>query len=102
MANKSLTRKTARELAAMIKSRAVSPVEVLDAHLAVVARVNPRLNAIVTLAAEQARQQAQAVEAAVMRGDALGPLAGLPIAIKDLTLTAGIRTTYGSTLYRDH
>ena len=51
----SLTRKSARELATMIASRAVSPVEVLDAHLAVIARVNPKLNAIVTLVADQAR-----------------------------------------------
>src|SRR5262249_27158083 len=77
MANKSWTRKTARELAAMIKSRAVSPVEVLDAHLAAIARVNPKLNAIVTLAAEQAKEHARAVEAAVMRGERLGALAGL-------------------------
>jgi Asp-tRNA(Asn)/Glu-tRNA(Gln) amidotransferase A subunit family amidase len=96
MADKSLTRKTARELAAMIKSRAVSPVEVLNAHLAVIARVNPKLNAIVTLAAEQANERARAVEAAVMRGERLGALAGLPVAIKDVTPTAGIRTTFGS------
>src|SRR6516225_8737778 len=89
MADKSLTRKTARELAAMIKSRAASPVEVLDAHLAVIARVNPKLNAIVTLAAEQAREHARAVEAAVMRGERLGTLAGLPVAIKDVTRSAG-------------
>ena len=102
MADESLTRKTARELAAMIKARAVSPVEVLDAHLAVIARVNPKLNAIVTLAAEQAKEQARAVEAAVMRGERLGALAGLPVAIKDVTPTAGIRTTFGSPLYKDH
>src|SRR6516165_11831190 len=82
MADKSLTRKTARELAAMIKARAVSPVEVLDAHLAVIARVNPKLNAIVTLAAEQANDNARAVEAAAMRGERLGALAGLPVAIR--------------------
>src|SRR5262249_11596166 len=102
MADKSLTRKTARELAAMIKSRAASPVEVLDAHLAVIARVNPKLNAIGTLAAEQAREHARAVEAAVMRGERLGTLAGGPVAIKDVTPTAGIRTTFGSPLYKDH
>lgn len=102
MTNESLARKSARELAAMIASRAASPVEVLDAHLAAIARVNPRLNAIVTLVADQAREQARAVEAAVMRGEKLGALAGLPVAIKDVTLTAGIRTTFGSPLYRDH
>ena len=69
MADEGLTRRSARELAAMIKSRAVSPLEVLDAHLAVIARVNPKLNAIVTLAADHARAQAQATESAVMRGD---------------------------------
>jgi amidase len=101
-AEESLARKSARELSALIASRAASPVEVLDAHLAVIARVNPKLNAIVTLAADAARKQAQAIETAVMRGEPAGPLAGLPIGIKDITLTAGIRTTYGSPLYRDH
>src|ERR1700736_3044309 len=96
-----LTRKSARELAALIRARKVSPVEVLDAHLAVIARVNPKLNAIVTLAAEQARAAAQAAEAAVASGAKLGPLHGLPVAIKDVTLTAGIRTTFASHLYKD-
>src|SRR5262249_41607275 len=63
---------------------------------------NPKLNAIVTLAAEQAKEHARAVEAAVMRGERLGALAGLPVAIKDVTPTAGIRTTFGSPLYKDH
>ena len=69
MADEGLTRKSARELAAMIRSRAVSPLEVLDAHLAVIARVNPKLNAVVTLAEETARTDAKAVEAATMRGE---------------------------------
>jgi amidase len=102
MADESLTRRTAHELAAMIKSRVVSPVEVLEAHLAAIARVNPKLNAIVTLAADRAKEHARAVETAVMRGDRLGVLAGLPIAIKDITPTAGIRTTFGSPLYKDY
>ena len=55
MADRSLTRKTARELASLIRNRAVSPVEVLDAHLVEIERLNPKLNAIVTLAADQAR-----------------------------------------------
>jgi amidase len=102
MAEDNLTRKPARELAALIASRALSPVEVLDAHLAVIEGVNPRLNAIVTLAADQAREAAKAAEAAVMRGDAVQSLHGLPIGIKDVTETAGIRTTYGSPHYRDN
>src|SRR3984893_5659822 len=98
----SLSRKTAVELASMIATRTVSPVEVLDAHLATIARVNPKLNAIVTLVADAARALAKDAETAVMRGDTLGTLHGLPVAIKDVTPTAGIRTTYGSPLFKDN
>jgi amidase len=102
MSDETLTRKSATELANLIKARAVSPVEVLDAHLATIERVNPKLNAIVTLAADTARAAAREAEAAVMRGEPTGPLHGLPVAIKDVTTTAGIRTTFGSPLYKDH
>jgi amidase len=102
MADETLTRKSARELASLIRTGAVSPVEVLDAHLAVIERLNPKLNAIVTLAADQARTAARVAEDAVMRGVPLGPLHGLAIGIKDITVTAGIRTTFGSPLYKDH
>src|SRR4051794_16823422 len=97
-----LTRKSACDLAALIASKSVSPVEVLDAHLATIERVNPKLNAIVTLAADAARASAKAAEAAVTRGDALGALHGLPVVIKDITPTAGIRTTFGSPLLKDY
>lgn len=97
-----LSRKSACELAALIASRAVSPVEVLDAHLAVIGRINPKLNAIVTLVADSAKVLAKKAEAAVLRGDPLGALHGLPVAIKDITPTAGIRTTYGSPRFKDH
>jgi amidase len=96
-----LTRKSATELAALIKSRALSPVELLNASLATIARVNPKLNAIVTLAADQARDAARQAEAAVMRGDDVGVLHGLPIGVKDVTRTGGIRTTFGSPLFKD-
>jgi Asp-tRNA(Asn)/Glu-tRNA(Gln) amidotransferase A subunit family amidase len=96
-----LTRKSAVDLAALMRSRAVSPVEVLDAHLAAIARINPKLNAIVTLAAESARAAARRAEAAIMAGEPLGPLHGLPIGVKDVTHTAGIRTTFGSPLFKD-
>lgn len=102
MADLSLTRKSARDLAALIRDRTVSPVEVLDAHLAAIERINPRLNAIVTLACEQARDAASAAENAVMRNESLGALHGIPVAIKDITPTAGIRTTYGSPLYSEN
>jgi amidase len=101
-ADASLARKSARELVTLIASRQASPVEVLDAHLATIARINPQLNAIVTLVAEEAKKQAQAVEAALLRGERIGLLGGLPIGVKDITPTAGIRTTYGSPLYKDN
>ena len=95
-----LARQPVRELAWLIRTRAVSPVEVLDAHLKVIERLNPKLNAIVTLAADQARDAARRAESAVMKGEPLGPLHGLPVAIKDVTPTAGIRTTFASPLSR--
>jgi amidase len=100
--DRGLVDQTALALRDLIASKAVSPVEVLDAHVSVIARLNPTLNAIVTLAEEQARAAAAEAERAVMQGDALGPLHGLPLVVKDITETAGIRTTYASPLYRDH
>ncbi len=102
MADVSLTRKSARELARLIRAGSVSPVEVLEAHLAVIDEINPQLNAIVTLAAEQAREAARTAEIAVAQGAPLGALHGLPVAIKDVTPTAGIRTTFASSLFKDH
>ena len=101
-AGAALVRKSARELARLIAARAVSPVEVLDAYLAVIATLNPKLNAIVTLAADQAHDTAKRAENAVMKGEPLGPLHGLPIGVKDVTPTAGIRTTFASPLFKDY
>lgn len=92
---------SARELARRIQAREVSAVEVLDAHLEQIGRVDPFVNAIVTLLPERARAQAEAADAALARGEDVGPLHGLPIAHKDTTDTKGIRTTYGSPIYRD-
>ena len=102
MADKNLLRMSARELARLIASRAVSPVEVLDAYLAAIEALNPQINAVVTLAAEQARDAARRAEEAVMKGEALGAFHGVPIGVKDITPTAGIRTTYASPLYKDY
>jgi amidase len=102
MADLSLTRRSARDLARLIREKAVSPVEVLDAHIAAIEAINPKLNAVVTLAAEQARDAARQAEAAVMNSAPLGALHGLPVAIKDITPTAGIRTTFASALYKDY
>jgi amidase len=102
MSDKTLVRQSARELARLIRTRAVSPLDVLDAHLDVIAALNPKLNAVVTLAADQARENARRAEAAVMKGETLGALHGLPIAVKDVTPTAGIRTTFASPLFKDY
>ncbi len=93
---------TATELAAQIRARTVSVTEVVEAHLAQIDRVNPKVNAIVTLTAERALDDARAKDAALARGETPGPLFGLPIAHKDLVDTRGIRTTRGSPIYRDH
>jgi len=84
-------------LAAQIAARRVSPVEVLQAHLDRIREINPQLNAIVTLAPD-VMQRAKEAEAAVTRGDALGPLHGVPVTVKDTIETAGLRTTSGSAM----
>ena len=90
---------TATELRRLIVRREASCREVLDAHIARIEAVNPGLNAIVTTTFDQARQQADEMD---RKGDIQGPLAGLPIAHKDLVATKDIRTTYGSPLYANH
>ena len=93
---------SAVELARRLRARELSARELLDAYLDRIHRVNPVLNAIVTLAEERAAAQAAAADEALARGGPVGPLHGLPIAVKDLVDTAGIRTTYGSPLFADH
>ena len=93
---------SAAELASLIRNREVSPVEVMRATLARIEASQPILNAFITVAAEQAMEAARAAEAAVMCGAPLGPLHGVPLAVKDLVPTAGIRTTWGSLIFKDH
>ena len=93
---------TAVELAARIRRKQVSAREVMAAHLARIERVNPKINAIVTLVAERAMADAAQADEQQARGAPLGPLHGLPVAHKDLVDTAGIRTTRGSPFYRDN
>jgi len=83
----------------MIRRRTLSPVEIMDAVLARIEALNPRLNAYLTVDAEGAREQAKAAEAVVMRGETLKPLHGLPVSIKDLEPSAGLRCTYGSKFF---
>ncbi|MDA0635196.1 amidase [Nonomuraea sp. MCN248] len=89
---------SATELSRLIRTRQVSAVEVLQAHLDRIEQVNPKVNAVVTIVAEQAMDAAKAADAV----EPVGPLHGVPVAHKDLTDTAGIRTTYGSPLFADH
>src|SRR5216117_819975 len=103
MADVNLSWLPATELAALIRRKKVSPVEVVDAVLDRVARINPRLNAFVTLTEEPARRDAKAAERAVGKRSAkLGPLHGVPFSVKDLVITRGVRTTFGTPLYRDN
>jgi Asp-tRNA(Asn)/Glu-tRNA(Gln) amidotransferase A subunit family amidase len=92
----------ATELRRLIGRKAISPVELLGSCLERIEAVNPTLNAMTAMCVERARAEAEAAEAAVRAGDALGPLHGLPIGIKDLQLTEGLRTTFGSPLFADH
>ncbi len=92
---------SAVEMARLIRQRKLSARETVDAHLAQIERENPRVNAIVTLAADAARKRALEADEAQARGLPPGPLHGLPTAHKDLQLTKGIRTTFGSRIFQD-
>ena len=93
---------TAKELSRRIRDKDVSALEVMEAHLAQIDRVNPKVNAIVTYLPERGLQGAKAADEALARGDKVGRLHGLPIAHKDLVSTRGIRTTYGSPIFEDN
>jgi amidase len=93
---------SAVEMARLIRAKKLSAREALAAHLTQIERVNPRVNAIVTLVAEMAGAAAAAADETQARGETLGALHGLPVAHKDLFETRGIRTTFGSPLYKDN
>ncbi|MGZ8212672.1 MAG: amidase [Burkholderiales bacterium] len=99
--NEELLKQTAVELRRRIGAKEVSPVELLEACIDRIERINPAVNAVTAVCYERAREEAKAAEQAVMRGEALGLLHGLPSGIKDLDETGGLLTTYGSPLYRD-
>jgi hypothetical protein len=91
---------SATEMARLIRRKALSTREVLDAHLRQIERLNPKINAIVTLVEDQARKRAAQLDEEIVHGRLAGVLHGLPIAHKDITDTKGIRTTYGSPILR--
>jgi aspartyl-tRNA(Asn)/glutamyl-tRNA(Gln) amidotransferase subunit A len=92
----------AADLAGMIARRQISPVEIVNATLDRIARSQPTINAFITVCADEARAAAREAEAAVMRGDRLGPLHGVPFAVKDLVNTEGVRTTFASVALADN
>ncbi|MGH6943185.1 MAG: amidase [Geminicoccaceae bacterium] len=92
---------SAIELRRLIGAKRVSPVELLASCRARIERINPAVNAFVTFAWERAEAEARAAEGAVVAGEGLGPLHGLPIGIKDLALSGGVRTTFGSPQFAD-
>jgi amidase len=94
--------KSAVELARLMRSRELSASDVLDAHLRQIERVNPKVNAIVTLVADRAREEAARADETRSTVKPVGPLHGLPVVVKDLVETKGIRTTFGSRIYKDN
>jgi aspartyl-tRNA(Asn)/glutamyl-tRNA(Gln) amidotransferase subunit A len=94
-----MIRSDAVTLARAIRRREVSPVEVVEAVLARIERLQPTVNAFITVTAEEARAAAKRAEARVLGGGPLGPLHGVPFSVKDVTSTAGVRTTMGSVIF---
>jgi len=93
---------SATTLAAAIRDRDIGSRELLDHYLARIERLNPRINAVVTLDVERARQRADAADAALRRGTVLGSLHGVPMTVKDCLETTGLRTTAGAEVYTDY
>src|SRR5262245_17416484 len=96
-----LTAASLWEASELVRTRKVSPKELTAACLARIQRLNPKLNAFITVMAEQAMTDAVSAEAEIMKGGWRGPLHGIPVGLKDLFDTAGVRTTAASALFSD-
>ncbi len=99
--NSDICRMTAAQLAILVRNRKLSPVEIVDAVLERMARLEPAVHAFCTPAPEVAKAEARRLEQEITAGQSPGPLAGVPVSIKDLIFTKGIRTTFGSVVFRD-
>src|SRR5215218_1627485 len=89
----------ALDLARLIREREISSTELLEAFFARIERVNPAINAYCTVAYDRAHEEAREADAALLGGEPLGPIHGVPVSIKDITATAGVRTTMGSKIF---
>src|SRR5262245_14440196 len=94
-----LTRLTIREAADLVRRRKISPVDLTSACLQQIERLNPVLNAFITVTADTAMKQAREAEEQIQRGKWRGPLHGIPIGLKDLVDTAGVKTTCASAVF---
>ncbi len=101
MSDQQLCHLSIAEQARLIRNREISPVELLESVLRQIERVDPAVNSYITVPAEEARAATREAEQEIGRGDYRGPLHGIPIALKDLYYTRGIRTTAGSKIHRD-
>jgi aspartyl-tRNA(Asn)/glutamyl-tRNA(Gln) amidotransferase subunit A len=101
METNEICRMSAVELAAHIRAKQLSPVDVVDAVLARMERLEPQLHAFCTPTPDLAREAAKRIEQSIVRGEAVASLAGVPVSIKDLIFTKGVRTVSGSIAYRD-
>ena len=102
MSNIDLVNLSAVEMVKLIRAKDITAKELMEAHLLQIGRVNPKVNAIVTLLPDLAIEKAKEVDSAIAKGEDVGILQGLPVAHKDLVPTKGIRTTFGSPIYEHH
>jgi len=89
------------ELSRQLRDRDISPVELTQHCLVLIEKLNPALNAFITVTADRALERARVAEREIFRGDYRGPLHGIPIGLKDIVDTAGVRTTAASALFKD-
>ena len=101
MVDEALAFASATDLLELVTTKQISPVELTELYFSRIERLDPQLNAFLLLTHDEAMETASAAEAAVISGDELGALHGLPIPIKDTEMTRGIRTTSGSLVFKD-